>query len=197
MTTRHVFQLRNLTSKLETRAEGDGGKKIIEGYFIVFNKVTELWKDAYEMIHPDACNETLSNDIRALINHEHRLVLGRNTKSTLMLRIDALGLWGVIEVNESDVDAMNLYARVQRGDVDQCSFGFNILSEETDWREDGSVMWTITKIDLHEVSVVTFPQYEATSAQAGIRERQADVEEYRQKQVEHKKHILKERLKKC
>ncbi len=195
--TRNIFQIRSLTSKLETRAENENGKKIIEGYFIVFNKVTELWPGAYEMIHPDACNETLSNDIRALINHEHRLVMGRNTKRTLDLRIDTVGVWGVVEVNESDVDAMNLYARVQRGDVDQCSFGFNILGEETDWREDGTVQWTITKIDLHEVSVVTFPQYESTNAQAGIRERQADVEEYIQKRVDHKKHILKERLKKC
>ncbi|MFR3430819.1 MAG: HK97 family phage prohead protease [Holdemanella porci] len=44
--------------------------------------------------------------------------------------VDDKGLWGEVEINESDQDAMNLYARVQRGDVDQCSFGFEITSEE-------------------------------------------------------------------
>ena len=52
---------------------------------------------------------------------------------------------------------MNLYERVKRRDVDQCSFGFDILSEDTDYREDGSVHWTIRKVKkLYEVSVVTF-----------------------------------------
>lgn len=195
--TREIFQTRSITSKLQTRADADSTKKIIEGYFIVFNKQTELWPDAYEIIHPDSCNNTLSNDIRALINHEHRLVLGRNKTSTLTLRIDSFGVWGVIEVNENDVDAMNLYARVQRGDVDQCSFGFNILREETDWRDDGTVLWTIMEVDLHEVSVVTFPQYEETSVQAGVRERRAEVNEFKAKQLAHRKHMLKERMKKC
>lgn len=195
--TRDIFQTRSITTELKTRADADASKKIIEGYFIVFNKQTELWPGAYEIIDPESCNNTLSNDIRALINHEHRLVLGRNKIGTLTLRIDAYGVWGEIVINENDVDAMNLYARVQRGDVDQCSFGFNIGKEETDWRDDGTVLWTIKEVDLHEVSVVTFPQYEETSVQAGIRERRAEVNEHKEKQIAHKKHMLRERMKKC
>jgi HK97 family phage prohead protease len=195
--TRDIFQTRSIITELKTRAEADTSKKIIEGYFIVFNKQTELWPGAYEIIDPDSCNNTLSNDIRALINHEHRLVLGRNKIGTLTLRIDTYGVWGEIVINENDVDAMNLYARVQRGDVDQCSFGFNIVREETDWRDDGTVLWTIMEVDLHEVSVVTFPQYEETSAQAGVRERRVEVNEFKAKQLAHRKHMLKERMKKC
>ncbi|WP_278245630.1 HK97 family phage prohead protease [Mediterraneibacter gnavus] len=41
--------------------------------------------------------------------------------------------------------------------MDQCSFGFNILREETDWRDDGTVKWTIREVDLHEVSVCNIP----------------------------------------
>lgn len=195
--TREIFQTRSIITELKTRAEADTSKKIIEGYFIVFNKQTELWPGAYEIIDPDSCNNTLSNDIRALINHEHRLVLGRNKIGTLTLRIDTYGVWGEIVINENDVDAMNLYARVKRGDVDQCSFGFNIVREETDWRDDGTVLWTIMEVDLHEVSVVTFPQYEETSAQAGVRERRVEVNEFKAKQLAHRKHMLKERMKKC
>ena len=61
---------------------------------------------------------------------------------------------------------MNLYERVKRGDVSQCSFGFEIVSEETDFRDDGSIHWTITEARVHEVSVCTFPAYEDTGVKA-------------------------------
>ena len=62
---------------------------------------------------------------------------------------------------------MNLYARVQRGDVSQCSFGFEIVSEDYIVGSDGQTCtWTIHDLILYEVSVVTFPAYEATSAYA-------------------------------
>ena len=195
MSDRTIMQVRTIQSKLASRAETqDNQKKIIEGYFIVFDTQTELWPGAYEEIHHDACAKTLGNDIRALQNHETRLVLGRTKVGTLILRVDSHGLYGVIEINENDTEAMNLYYRVLRGDVDQCSFGFNIVSEMSDWRDDGTVKWTITEIDLHEVSVVTFPQYEDTSAKASIELRKADVEAHRAKQFEHKKHLMRERL---
>lgn len=175
-----------------TRAEVDNGEMYIEGYFAVFGKETELWPGAYEEIASDAFSETLGNDIRALINHDTTLVLGRNKVNTLELKVDSHGLWGRIQINEYDSDAVNLYERVKRGDVDQCSFGFNILEENTDWRDDGTVKWTIIKIDLHEVSVCTFPAYEETGVQA----RQKEVEQYKQKILEQRKHTLKGRLEK-
>lgn len=182
-------QTRSLKSELKTRAETD--EMVIEGYFVVFNRETELWPGAFEQIAPQALDKTLSNDVRALINHDTTLVLGRNKAGTLELKTDSRGLWGSIKINSKDTDAVNLYERVKRGDVDQCSFGFNVLAEETEWREDGTVKWTITDIDLHEVSVCTFPAYEETGVQA----RQAEVEQHKGRQLEQRKNNLKERLK--
>ncbi|WP_026886714.1 HK97 family phage prohead protease [Clostridium beijerinckii] len=184
-------QTRSMSIALETRDNADSNEMYIEGYFIVFNQPTELWLGAYEEIAPTALNNTLSNDIRALINHDTRLVLGRNKSGTLELKVDSRGLWGRIKINPNDSEAVNVYERVKRGDVSQCSFGFNIISEETEWRDDGSVKWTITEVDLHEVSVVTFPAYEETGVQA----RQKSVEAYREKQILQKKNNLKVRLK--
>ncbi len=181
-------QTRSLSTDLTTRAEGS--ERVIEGYFAVFNSETELWKGAYEEIHPEAFNSTLGNDVRALINHDTNLVLGRNKSGTLELKVDSHGLWGSIKVNEKDTDAMNLYERVKRGDVDQCSFGFNILNEETDFREDGTVKWTLKEIDLHEVSVVTFPAYSDTGVQA----RMDEVKQHNKRKLELRKNKLKERL---
>ncbi len=148
------------------RAVEQGADKYIEGYFATFTGTYELWPGAMESVDPHAFDGTLADDVRALIDHETRLVLGRTKAGTLSLRVDEHGLWGSIRVNPEDSDAMNLYTRVQRGDVDQCSFGFDILDEKTEYREDGSVHWTLLKVKLYEVSCVTFPAYEDTSVTA-------------------------------
>jgi uncharacterized protein len=188
VTNREKRQTRSLSADLTTRAEDDG-EKVIEGYFAVFNSETELWRGAYEEIAPGAFDNTLSNDIRALINHDTSCVLGRNKSHTLDLKVDSRGLWGSIRINEEDLDAMNLYSRVKRGDVDQCSFGFNIENEETEWRDDGTVKWTLKEIDLHEVSIVTFPAY----ADTGVQARMDEVEQHKKRKLEQRKNQLKER----
>ena len=175
---REIRQLRSAASQFQTReAEGD---LTIEGYFSVFNSIYELWPGATESVAPGAFSETLGNDIRALVNHDDTLVLGRNKAGTLELREDAHGLWGKIKVNPNDGDVMNLYERVKRGDVDQCSFGFWIEDEETEFRDDGSIHWTIRKVNLFEVSVCTFPAYEATEVSA----RKADFAEILKRKTE-------------
>ncbi len=175
---RKIRQLRSDASQFQVReAEGDLS---IEGYFSVFNSIYELWPGATESVAPGAFSETLGDDIRALVNHNDTLVLGRNKAGTLELREDSHGLWGKIKVNPNDSDAMNLYERVKRGDVNQCSFGFMIESEETEFREDGSIHWTIRKVKLFEVSVCTFPAYEATEVSA----RKADYEEIQKRKTE-------------
>lgn len=181
-------QTRSMKTKLQTRQEND--EMIIEGYFAVFNRETELWPGIYEEIAPTAFDNTLNNDIRALINHETRLVLGRTKAGTLELRVDNHGLFGRIKINPNDTDAVNLYERVRRGDVDQCSFGFNIIREEADFRDDGTVKYTIHEVDLHEVSVVTFPAYEQT----GVIARQKQFEEYKQGRLRERRQKLIERV---
>lgn len=161
--------MRTASTQFNTR--DDDGKLAIEGYFAVFNSIYQIGEMMSESIAPGAFDNTLSGDIRALINHDTTLVLGRTKAGTLQLRTDSHGLWGHIDINPNDTDAMNLYNRVQRGDVDQCSFGFDILNEETEYREDGSIHWTIKEVELYEVSPCTFPAYEETSIAARAKER--------------------------
>lgn len=187
---RKIRQLRSDASQFQVReAEGDLS---IEGYFSVFNSIYELWPGATESVAPGAFSETLGNDIRALVNHNDTLVLGRNKAGTLELREDSHGLWGKIKVNPNDSDAMNLYERVKRGDVNQCSFGFMIEDEETEFREDGSIHWTIRKVNLFEVSVCTFPAYEATEVSA----RKADYEALQKRKTEKWRADMHAKLKK-
>ncbi len=164
MEERTKRQLRTAESTFETREDGED--LIIEGYFAVYNSNYEITEDMSESIAPGAFAETLGNDIRALTNHDTSLVLGRNTAGTLELRDDSHGLWGRIKINPKDQDAMNTYERVKRGDVNQCSIGFEILNEETEFLDGGKIHWTIRKINLFEVSVCTFPAYAETSVSA-------------------------------
>ena len=182
-------QMRSIASKFETRESEEG--LFIEGYFSVFNSNYELWAGATESVAPGAFANTLGGDIRALIDHETRLVLGRNKSGTLELREDSHGLWGRIKINPNDQDAVNLYERVKRGDVDQCSFGFDIVKEDTEVRDDGSVHWTIREVKLYEVSVVTFPAYTETSVSA----RKRDFEEIQKRETEKWRDDMKRRLK--
>lgn len=158
-------QVRSVMTQFETR-EDENGQPMISGYFSVFNSNYEIGPGMSESVAPGAFLSSLSGDVRALTNHDSTLVLGRTTAGTLKLREDETGLWGDVIINPKDSDAMNTYERVKRGDVSQCSFGFQITKEDTEVRDDGSVHWTIRDVDLHEVSVCTFPAYEATNVQA-------------------------------
>lgn len=185
---REMRQTRSIASNFTTREDGEDLR--IEGYFAVFNSLYDIGPGMSESIAPGAFSNTLSGDIRALVNHDSTLVLGRTSAHTLELREDEHGLWGRISINPKDTDAMNLYERVKRGDVSQCSFGFEIIREDTEIGEDGSVHWTIQEVRLHEVSCCTFPAYESTNISA----REAQREEILARKAEAWRTKMKERL---
>lgn len=184
-------QVRAIPAELRTKRE-EGEAPIIEGYFAVFGSNYQISKDMSESVAKGAFERSLKeNDIRALVNHDTTLVLGRTKSGTLELKEDEKGLYGTIQVNPNDRSAMDLYERVSRGDVDGCSFGFDIRSEETEINEDGSIHWTMTDIDLGEVSVCTFPAYKETNIEA----RSEDMKKIRERETEALKEKLKSKLK--
>lgn len=164
-TNKLEYNIRSCAAEFKSNRAEDGAP-VIECYFAVYNTIYPMFPGESETIAPGAFDGCEGRDVRALIDHDPRLVLGRTTAGTLILTPDERGLYGVIQVNENDSDAMNLYARVQRGDVTQCSFGFDIDEIEYQTQPDGSVLDVIKRVTLYEVSVVTFPAYEETSAEA-------------------------------
>ena len=180
-------------NNLKMRADSKEDKKFVEGYFIVFDTETELWDGYFEKIDKKALDGQLEKDIRALFDHDTAKVLARTKNGTLKLRLDDKGVYGTIEINENDTEAVNLYERVKRGDIDQCSFGFFIEDSSIEKRDDGTVLETITKLNLLEVSVVTFPAYETTSVSA----RKKDFERAKEDGLKSWKNKLKEKLERC
>lgn len=183
-------QVRMVNTDFTTREDGD--ELTIEGYFAVFNSDYHITSRLSESIAPGAFTEALGGDVRALVNHDTTLVLGRNTANTLELREDSHGLWGRVRINPNDSAAVDSYERIKRGDVDGCSIGFDIAEEETEYRDDGSIHWTIKKVNpLYEVSVCTFPAYEQTNVQA----REEQVATLKKREREAWQAQMKERLK--
>lgn len=184
MEKRHAY----FNSEFKTREED--GKKIIAGYFAVFNQETELWPGCYEKIASGAFDNSLKGeDVRCLFNHNYDIVLGRTANNTLTLRTDAHGLWGEVVINEADSEAVNAYERVKRGDITGCSFGFDTVSEEFEIRDNNTV-YTETEVKLYEVSPCTFPAYPQTEIQA----RQADVKKTKERELTQQKANLRKKL---
>lgn len=173
-----------------TRDETTPEERIVEGYFALYESETELWEGSYEIISKGAFDSTLNKDVRALWNHNTQYVLGRSKNGSLSLKADDKGLFGTIKLPNTQY-ANDLYELVSRGDIDQASFGFNIIDEELEELASGGYRWRIKDIDLHEISVVTFPAYENTTVQA----REKQVKEIETRKLQEKKDALSKRLK--
>ena len=151
-------------SQLSTRAEGEEKAVAIEGYAAVFNSKTSIggWFD--EVIEPGAFSRSLSDngDIRALFNHNWDNVLGRTKSQTLELREDEKGLNFKVELPDTSV-ARDLTISMERGDINQCSFGFFITDEEWNYNVEPALR-TIKEVELFEISIVSIPAYDDTEA---------------------------------
>lgn len=175
----------------------EGGKRYLEGYFSVFGEPYQVWDGWIETIERGAFARYLSSgqDVKVLWNHDSNIVLGSTGNGTASLREDETGLFGSVKINENDSEAVSAYARVARGDVDGCSFGFDIARQEEWWDDDGVYHTKITEVDpLYEVSPCTFPAYKATSISARAKDSLEDAKKRYEAAQEQKKHDWRESM---
>jgi HK97 family phage prohead protease len=150
----------------ELRAVSFDEELRIIGYAAVFNALSENLGGWKEIILPGAFSNALEADVRALINHDPSMILGRTTSKTLTLAEDDIGLRYEI-VPPKVRYAEDLIVSLERGDVDQSSFSFRAIEES--WRnptdEEPYPVRVLHEVELYDVSPVTFPAYPTTSAQ--------------------------------
>lgn len=175
-------------TQLKTRDAETGGGQIVTGYASVFDQPTSIANIYTEVIAPGAFDRTLAtnNDIRALFNHDTGRVLGRTKSGTLQLSEDEHGLAFVLELPDTTT-GRDLAISLQRGDINQCSFGFYPTREAWDYSDPDNPIDTVQEVDLLEISIVTFPAYEGTEAELS---RSTDSTQ-QLKTVELRKSILK------
>lgn len=181
-------------SNMEKR-ENDG-KIFLSGYFARFNEPYNVCEGWVETIAPGAFSRYLATegDVKALWNHNHDLVLGSRANGTLHLEETAEGLYGTVEINQNDRAALDAYARIERGDVSGCSFGFDCQMDSFT-EEDGTYRTVIREVmPLYEVSPCVFPAYESTSIAA--REKLDRIKAERERNLEMWKENIRKKLRK-
>ena len=153
----------------EIAADGRATPQLV-GYAAVFNSLSEMLpsdKGTFrEVIRPGAFRDTLARgaDVRLLINHEG-LPLARTKSGTMRLSEDARGLKMEADLDPEDPDAKAVLGKIRRGDLSQMSFGF--VTRADHWRqESGGLVRDLLGVDLLDVSVVTYPAYQATDVAA-------------------------------
>ena len=147
---------------IEMRVDQEGR---IEGYAAIFDKWSEDLGWFRERIKQGAFKNTIKKeDIRALFNHDPNYVLGRNKAETLELAEDKKGLQFRVSPPEAQW-AKDLYASVDRGDIDQASFGFEAVRDEWDHNKEPAER-DLIEVKLFDVSIVTYPAYPQTNVSA-------------------------------
>lgn len=166
-------ELRTMQMKIrsEPNAETDDGKMIVEGYAAVFDSPTLIYESpytGYRYMETIASGAFAGADMgRTALKYNHcdnGLVLARASNGTLQLETDAKGLYMRAELAPT-TQGRDIYALIQRGDLDKMSFAFTVAEdEETDSRDDKKLLRTIKRFDtIYDVSVVDFPAYDDTS----------------------------------
>ena len=156
-------------STLEVREEN--GEMIIEGYAALYNSETDLGVFR-ESISPGAFDDVLNDDVRALINHDPSLILGRSSAGTLELSTDEFGLKYRVKLGEQQY-AKDLYSSIKRGDISQSSFAFTIKDQS--WSEDRSTRKVEKVAKLLDVSPVTYPAYKSATVAARNEEEPKEI----------------------
>ena len=178
-----------INSQFKVRESEDAQDLILSGYFIKFDEETEIWDGYFEKIDRSAIDKSINDlDIRALFNHDTSLVLGRTTNKTLNLTVEDTGVKGEILINKDDPMAVGVFARVKRGDISGCSFGFIPTEIDTIRRED-STLDIIKGLELLEVSPCTFPAYPQTEISA----RKKEFVDNKKQRLEQRKRQFKEK----
>lgn len=158
-----IKELEKRTYNIEFRAEeGDG--RTVSGYAAVYRSVSnELW-GFEEVIEPGAFANADFSDVRALFNHNPDHILARTSSGTLSLTSDDEGLRYEFEMPDTTL-GRDLLVMMKRGDISQSSFAFTIKEDSWEDREGGLPLRHIRQIDkVYDVSPVTYPAYEKTSA---------------------------------
>lgn len=145
---------------LEMREDVAGNRLV--GYAAVFDSPSEPMPFT-EYVKRGAFQKTIKDgaDVRLLIDHEG-VPLARTKSGTLMLEEDERGLKVIADLDPLNPDAARVISAMRRGDMSQMSFAFRTIKDA--WSDDRSVR-ELREVQLFDVSVVTFPAYEATVAE--------------------------------
>jgi HK97 family phage prohead protease len=154
-------EVRTNSVDFEVRAEGDG--MTFTGYASVFNSPSQDLGGFIEYVAPGAFKRSLQsrNEVKLLWNHDSGEPLASLRGGTMQLVEDDRGLKVTAQLPNT-TRGRDIAELLRTNVIDSMSFGFNVIKDT--WSRDGQTR-TLDSVRLFEVSVVSFPAYEATTAQ--------------------------------
>lgn len=145
--------------------------RVLEGYAVVFNSLSEDLGGFREIIRPSAITQELINNSDIIANMDHRndymMARLRKGKGNIDLTLDEHGLKFRYTIPDT-VKGDELWSHIERGEISQCSFAFGIdysdpAAEKYHVDKDGVTIREILKISkLYDISCVINPAYEDT-----------------------------------
>lgn len=146
---------------------------VVEGYAIVWDTVNDYGETCVRGCCADSLkrkglNGKEGNQIRFLLQHDSRKILGRLEE----LKEDEKGLFFRASIYPNLSYSQDAIELIKAGELRQLSYGFQYGMGDGDYefREDGVVV--LRKIDLYEISLVTFssdPEAQLRAARDGVR----------------------------
>jgi HK97 family phage prohead protease len=162
----HKLERRNIKATEIRIAPGADGSQILTGYAVRFNSPSIDLGGFTEICSPGMFTRTLrdSPDVLMLRDHNSSQLLGRTTAGTLTLTQDSNGLAFSVTMPKTAI-AKDTVENVRNGNLNSCSFGFNVPSGGDKWTTtpDGAALRTLLDVNLAEVSITSFAAYPATS----------------------------------
>ena len=173
------LEKRTYTVEMRVASEGEGDPvRSVTGYAPRFNSPSEVMhlnadERFVEYFEPNAFRRALPNsDPRALRDHIPHFILGRQSAKTLKVWEDATGLGFRFELPNTTY-ANDLAVSMERGDVRETSFAFNIKKDSDKWAKRDDGIWerripadSVERI--YDISVVTYPAYPDSEANLDV-----------------------------
>jgi len=165
------LDIRAFQRPLELRAVNRPGylPKGLQGYAVVYGVESRDMGGWKEIIQRGAMTESLKagKDVRLLFQHDNKQVLARESAGNLVLKEDENGVYFTADLIDTQLNRDTL-ASIEARNLDAMSFGMPVSSVERVFTRsaDKRSIGTVTRAEIVEISVVTWPVYEATTVSA-------------------------------
>lgn len=158
-------EIRDSVEGVELRAapEGSNSPGTLVGYAAVFEKYSCDLGYFREKIQRGAFAKSMAAcDVRALVNHDPNMIIGRKSAGTLRMVEDEIGLKVEIDLPDTAV-GRDVAENVRNRNIQGQSFTFTTSIDQWDWSGETAIRTLVEVDELFDVGPVTFPAYEETS----------------------------------
>lgn len=170
-----IFEARS-TQNVEARSL-EGGAPRLDGYATTYDDPYDMYggpESGYgwsEIIAKGAATRSVNNndDVYLFFDHDG-LPLASTKDGSLRLTSDRIGLRSEAALDAASPYSMEIYRRVQLGQLDRMSFAFQVVRERWEDLEGREADWMtapvrrILEVKLYDTSVVSFPANPGTSS---------------------------------